>query len=164
MAEGDHLVAVREEEMNSTWRGFHLKEPLISLGLLSLQFLPLAFPVLGAAIQPHNSIQPPRFSLIVRFSLRDSTLFDSTWSVLATSPPCLPPPLRPSPTASPKEWRAQQIANGEAKDNANFEPLGGDWNVIHGSDAVESARKEIALWFPEGIAEWRSGLHPWIYE
>lgn len=37
-------------------------------------------------------------------------------------------------------------------------------NVIHGSDAVESARKEIALWFPEGIAEWRSSLHSWIYE
>ncbi|KAL0373508.1 UNVERIFIED_CONTAM: Nucleoside diphosphate kinase B [Sesamum radiatum] len=37
-------------------------------------------------------------------------------------------------------------------------------NVIHGSDAVESARKEIALWFLEGIAEWSSSLHPWIYE
>ncbi|XP_072962916.1 nucleoside diphosphate kinase 1 [Typha angustifolia] len=37
-------------------------------------------------------------------------------------------------------------------------------NVIHGSDSVESARKEIALWFPEGIAEWQSNLHPWIYE
>ncbi|KAF5199634.1 Ww domain-containing protein [Thalictrum thalictroides] len=24
-------------------------------------------------------------------------------------------------------WRAQQIATGEAKDNANFQPLGGDW-------------------------------------
>ncbi|XP_042378371.1 nucleoside diphosphate kinase B [Zingiber officinale] len=37
-------------------------------------------------------------------------------------------------------------------------------NVIHGSDSVESARKEIALWFPEGISEWQSNLHPWIYE
>ncbi|GAB2224316.1 hypothetical protein Droror1_Dr00005069 [Drosera rotundifolia] len=37
-------------------------------------------------------------------------------------------------------------------------------NVIHGSDSVESARKEIALWFPEGIADWQSSLHPWIYE
>ncbi|KAH6812200.1 nucleoside diphosphate kinase [Perilla frutescens var. hirtella] len=37
-------------------------------------------------------------------------------------------------------------------------------NVIHGSDAVESATKEIALWFPEGIAEWKSSLHHWIYE
>uniref|UniRef100_A0A1D1ZDU4 Nucleoside diphosphate kinase n=1 Tax=Anthurium amnicola TaxID=1678845 RepID=A0A1D1ZDU4_9ARAE len=37
-------------------------------------------------------------------------------------------------------------------------------NVIHGSDSVESARKEIALWFPEGIVEWQSSLHPWINE
>ncbi|RAL53998.1 hypothetical protein DM860_004469 [Cuscuta australis] len=37
-------------------------------------------------------------------------------------------------------------------------------NVIHGSDSVESARKETALWFPEGVAEWKSELHPWIYE
>uniref|UniRef100_A0A5B6YZF6 WW domain-containing protein n=2 Tax=Davidia involucrata TaxID=16924 RepID=A0A5B6YZF6_DAVIN len=26
-----------------------------------------------------------------------------------------------------EEWRAQQIASGEAQDNANFQPLGGDW-------------------------------------
>lgn len=26
-----------------------------------------------------------------------------------------------------QEWRAHQIATGEAKDNANFQPLGGDW-------------------------------------
>ncbi|KAI3417060.1 uncharacterized protein J3R85_014799 [Psidium guajava] len=26
-----------------------------------------------------------------------------------------------------EEWRAQQIASGEAKENANFQPLGGDW-------------------------------------
>ncbi|XP_031112579.1 nucleoside diphosphate kinase 1 [Ipomoea triloba] len=37
-------------------------------------------------------------------------------------------------------------------------------NVIHGSDSVESAGKEIALWFPEGVTAWRSELHPWIYE
>ncbi|PWA81076.1 nucleoside diphosphate kinase [Artemisia annua] len=37
-------------------------------------------------------------------------------------------------------------------------------NVIHGSDAVESARKEIGLWFPEGVANWSSSLSPWIYE
>ncbi|KMZ59634.1 Nucleoside-diphosphate kinase [Zostera marina] len=37
-------------------------------------------------------------------------------------------------------------------------------NVIHGSDAVESARKEIALWFPEGPIAWRSAVEPWIYE
>ncbi|KAL8260133.1 hypothetical protein R6Q59_028086 [Mikania micrantha] len=37
-------------------------------------------------------------------------------------------------------------------------------NVIHGSDAVESAKKEIGLWFPDGVANWSSSLHPWIYE
>nr|CAB3454348.1 unnamed protein product [Digitaria exilis] len=37
-------------------------------------------------------------------------------------------------------------------------------NVIHGSDSVDNGKKEIALWFPEGLAEWRSNLHPWIYE
>lgn len=37
-------------------------------------------------------------------------------------------------------------------------------NVIHGSDSVESARKEIALWFPDGPVNWQSSLHPWIYE
>uniref|UniRef100_A0A6N2MKK2 Nucleoside diphosphate kinase n=1 Tax=Salix viminalis TaxID=40686 RepID=A0A6N2MKK2_SALVM len=37
-------------------------------------------------------------------------------------------------------------------------------NVIHGSDAVESAAKEIGLWFPEGPTNWQSSLHPWIYE
>lgn len=37
-------------------------------------------------------------------------------------------------------------------------------NIIHGSDAVESAKKEIALWFPEGVSNWQSCLHPWVYE
>jgi len=37
-------------------------------------------------------------------------------------------------------------------------------NVIHGSDAVESAKKEIALWFPEGVVDWQSSLHSWVYE
>uniref|UniRef100_A0ACD6AJT3 Uncharacterized protein n=1 Tax=Avena sativa TaxID=4498 RepID=A0ACD6AJT3_AVESA len=37
-------------------------------------------------------------------------------------------------------------------------------NVIHGSDSVENGQKEIALWFPGGLAEWKSNLHPWIYE
>ncbi|KAF3792991.1 Nucleoside diphosphate kinase B [Nymphaea thermarum] len=37
-------------------------------------------------------------------------------------------------------------------------------NVIHGSDCVENAKKEIALWFPEGVATWQSSVHHWIYE
>jgi nucleoside-diphosphate kinase len=37
-------------------------------------------------------------------------------------------------------------------------------NVIHGSDTVENANKEIGLWFPEGVAEWTPAATPWIYE
>ncbi|GAA5999443.1 uncharacterized protein JCM10292_001295 [Rhodotorula paludigena] len=37
-------------------------------------------------------------------------------------------------------------------------------NVCHGSDAVESAQKEIALWFPEGVQQYSKGINSWIYE
>eukprot|EP00775_Hariotina_reticulata_P007882 gene7882-8078_t len=37
-------------------------------------------------------------------------------------------------------------------------------NVIHGSDSVENAQKEIALWFGEDLADWTPSLKPWIYE
>merc|ERR1719333_173321 len=38
-------------------------------------------------------------------------------------------------------------------------------NIIHGSDSVESANAEIALWFkPEELTSWSSHSHNWIYE
>ena len=37
-------------------------------------------------------------------------------------------------------------------------------NICHGSDSVESAAAEIALWFPEGVSEWESSQKPWVYE
>ncbi len=38
-------------------------------------------------------------------------------------------------------------------------------NIIHGSDAVETAQREIALWFkPEELAAWEPTLKQWIYE
>ena len=37
-------------------------------------------------------------------------------------------------------------------------------NLCHGSDAVESAEKEIALWFPEGLQDWSSHSNAWVYE
>ena len=38
-------------------------------------------------------------------------------------------------------------------------------NIIHGSDAVESANKEIALWFkPEELVNWDPVSMSWIYE
>ena len=37
-------------------------------------------------------------------------------------------------------------------------------NICHGSDSVESAENEIALWFPEGVAAWESCQKAWVYE
>jgi nucleoside-diphosphate kinase len=38
-------------------------------------------------------------------------------------------------------------------------------NIIHGSDAPETAQKEIALWFnPEELSSWQPTITPWIYE
>merc|ERR1712184_91050 len=38
-------------------------------------------------------------------------------------------------------------------------------NICHGSDSVESANHEIALWFkPEELCDWTSAQKDWIYE
>ncbi|KHN95680.1 nucleoside diphosphate kinase A [Metarhizium album ARSEF 1941] len=38
-------------------------------------------------------------------------------------------------------------------------------NVCHGSDSVESAKKEIALWFKEGdVVSYKQSQFDWIYE
>ena len=37
-------------------------------------------------------------------------------------------------------------------------------NICHGSDAVESAEREIAMWFPNGTQEWTSMSAAWLYE
>ena len=37
-------------------------------------------------------------------------------------------------------------------------------NICHGSDAVDSAEREIKLWFPEGCEDYISHSHDWIYE
>ncbi|PPQ64680.1 hypothetical protein CVT26_002770 [Gymnopilus dilepis] len=37
-------------------------------------------------------------------------------------------------------------------------------NICHGSDSVESAEKEIALWFPEGVVQYTSAQEQWIFE
>lgn len=38
-------------------------------------------------------------------------------------------------------------------------------NLIHGSDATETAQKEISLWFtPEELVSWKPALTPWLYE
>ncbi|PNJ66004.1 NME1-NME2 isoform 3, partial [Pongo abelii] len=38
-------------------------------------------------------------------------------------------------------------------------------NIIHGSDSVKSAEKEISLWFkPEELVDYKSCAHDWVYE
>jgi nucleoside-diphosphate kinase len=38
-------------------------------------------------------------------------------------------------------------------------------NVCHGSDSVESAKHEIALWFNEGdVVSYKHSQAEWIYE
>ncbi|KAM3826695.1 nucleoside diphosphate kinase 3 isoform 2-T2 [Vipera latastei] len=40
-----------------------------------------------------------------------------------------------------------------------------DKNVVHGSDSVESAQREIALWFrSEELTCWKDSREHWIYE
>ncbi|CAK9048022.1 Nucleoside diphosphate kinase (NDK) (NDP kinase) (Abnormal wing disks protein) (Killer of prune protein), partial [Durusdinium trenchii] len=37
-------------------------------------------------------------------------------------------------------------------------------NICHGSDAVESAKAEIALWFGEGLNSYKAPAEPLLYE
>ncbi|MBW0518099.1 hypothetical protein O181_057814 [Austropuccinia psidii MF-1] len=37
-------------------------------------------------------------------------------------------------------------------------------NICHGSDSVESAQKEIALWFPEGVVQYTLASESQVYE
>lgn len=38
------------------------------------------------------------------------------------------------------------------------------FNMIHGSDAAETASFELGLWFPEGLMEWDQTITAWVYE
>ncbi len=37
-------------------------------------------------------------------------------------------------------------------------------NLIHGSDAIETAQTEIALWFGDELVDWTPTVTPWVYE
>lgn len=37
-------------------------------------------------------------------------------------------------------------------------------NIIHGSDAEETAEFELGLWFPDGLVEWNPDAERWVYE
>jgi len=45
-----------------------------------------------------------------------------------------------------------------------FGLLPGHGNIIHGSDSVEAANREIDLWFnPTEVTQWTSANHKWVY-
>ena len=37
-------------------------------------------------------------------------------------------------------------------------------NIIHGSDAEETAEFELGLWFPDGVVDWTRLDETWVYE
>ncbi|KAM7262264.1 hypothetical protein ACFE04_021341 [Oxalis oulophora] len=38
------------------------------------------------------------------------------------------------------------------------------WNLFHGSDSIESGKREISLWFPEGTVNCLSSQHAWTID
>ena len=38
------------------------------------------------------------------------------------------------------------------------------YNMIHGSDAPETAEFELGLWFREGVMDWDQTISKWFYE
>jgi nucleoside-diphosphate kinase len=66
---------------------------------------------------------------------------------------------------------ARKIIGATNPLNSELGTIRGDYgisigrNLIHGSDAVETAQQEIALWFKEGeLVSWQPTITPWIYE
>lgn len=37
-------------------------------------------------------------------------------------------------------------------------------NICHGSDSPEAAAHELAMWFPEGVNDWKKTVDAWVYE
>eukprot|EP00058_Branchiostoma_floridae_P012795 XP_002598283.1 hypothetical protein BRAFLDRAFT_69640 [Branchiostoma floridae] len=68
--------------------------------------------------------------------------------------------------------RAGRVMLGET-DPADSKPgsIRGDFcvhvgrNLVHGSDSIENAEKEIALWFREDeIVNYKAGQYDWVYD
>ena len=38
------------------------------------------------------------------------------------------------------------------------------YNMIHGSDAADTAEFELGLWFPEGLMDWEQPITSWVFE
>lgn len=42
--------------------------------------------------------------------------------------------------------------------------MSGGYNMVHGSDSPESAERELALWFPEGVVNYQRSADQWVYD
>jgi len=42
--------------------------------------------------------------------------------------------------------------------------MSGGFNMIHGSDSPESAERELALWFPDGVVKYERSADLWSYD
>lgn len=71
-------------------------------------------------------------------------------------PLCLPPSPFPPLATNPLASVPGTIRGDYAIDVGR--------NVCHGSDSVENALKEIALWFPEGLAQYTIQSEANVYE
>ena len=65
----------------------------------------------------------------------------------------------------------RRMLGATAPENSDPGSIRGDFcqvvgrNVVHGSDSVESAEREIKLWFKgDEICEYTQNICPWIHE
>merc|ERR1712013_654456 len=99
--------------------------------------------------------------------------------ILSLQPLTLVCPPRPPPScrASPSPWEGEnavktgRVMLGETNPrDSKPGTIRGDYsitvgrNIIHGSDAVESANHEIGLWFrDEDLCDWAPAQQDWVY-
>jgi hypothetical protein len=67
-------------------------------------------------------------------------------------------------TSSCTLWKSNRFYSSSPKTHRYYHSIEVGRNVCHGSDAVDSAEKEIAHWFPEGVCAWDSCEQSWVYE
>jgi len=90
----------------------------------------------------------------------------SRLAALSSVLPTLSPPLPvPSVVTTPLYVKIHMARLGqEVQANHHcYQDVGR--NVCHGSDSVENAKKEIALWFkPEEVQSWKKNDFSWVFE
>ncbi len=38
------------------------------------------------------------------------------------------------------------------------------FNLVHGSDSAASAERELGIYFPDGLQDWETIQHPWLWD